>query len=88
MGLIKHRYYDHPEGQDIFGKLIITNAYTGTVGVIWSTYDVLMITKPQGYFNTISRYAYHTGPALGMATAFTVTTYLATKFRGKDDTYG
>lgn len=85
--LIKPRYYDQPEGKDLFGKLVITNAYMGTVGVIWSTYDVLMLTKPQGYFNTFSRYAYHTGPFMGMATAFTLTTYLANKFRGKDDTY-
>lgn len=85
--LIKPRYYDQPEGQDLFGKLVITNAYMVTFGAVWSTYDVLMITKPQGYFNTFSRFAYHTGPFMGMATAFTLTTYMANKFRGKDDTY-
>lgn len=80
------RYYDHPEGQDAFGKMIATNKYALSAGLIWSSYDVLMATKPQGYLATIGRYAYWTGPFMGMASAFTMTTLATTKLRGKCDT--
>lgn len=86
MSLANMKYYDHPEGQDAFGKMIATNKYALTTGLIWSSYDVLMVTKPQGYLATIGRYAYWTGPFIGMASAFTMTTLAATKIRGKCDT--
>lgn len=86
MSLLKLQYYDKPEGQDAFGKMVATNRYAFFAGLITSTYDVLFISKPQGYFNTIARYGYFTGPFMGMATAFTMTTYTTAKLRGKDDT--
>lgn len=85
MGILNFQYYDHPEGHDAFGKLVATNKYAAATGIVWSTYEVLMIKKPQGYFQTVSQYAYWTAPLMGMATAFTLTTYAATNLRGKDD---
>lgn len=86
MSLLNAKYYDKPEGQDAFGKMAATNRYAISAGLIWSTYDVLFISKPQGYINTIGRYGYFIGPYVGMASAFTMTTYAAAKLRGKDDT--
>lgn len=86
MSLLKAEYYDKPEGQDAFGKMVATNKIALGLGLIVSTYDVLFITKPQGYINTIGRYGYFTGPFLGMASAFTMTAYTANRLRGKDDT--
>lgn len=87
MSLAKLQYYDHPEGQDAFGKMVATNRYALTFGLIASSYDVLMYTKPSGYAATLGRFAYITGPMLGMASAFTMTTLVATKVRGKCDTW-
>jgi NADH dehydrogenase (ubiquinone) 1 alpha subcomplex subunit 11 len=44
-----------------------------------------MYSRPQGYFNTISRFAHFTVPFVGMAAAFTATTCVATNFRHKND---
>lgn len=85
MSLLKAQYYDKPEGEDVFGKMAATNRYALSAGLVWSTYDVLFISKPQGYIRAIGRYGYFTGPAMAMASAFTMTTYAATKLRGKDD---
>ena len=85
MSLLKANYFDHPDGTDASGKMIATNKYAIGTGLAWSTVDVLMLSKPQGYASTLARYAYFTGPLIGMATAFTMVTYFATNVRGKDD---
>lgn len=86
MNLGSHNYYDHPEGQDAFGKMVATNSYALTFGLGIAAYDVLMLSKPSGYLPTIGRFAYFAGPCMGMASAFTMTTLVANKIRGKDDT--
>lgn len=86
MSLAKLQYYDKPEGQDAFGKMVATNRYALLVGLTVSTYDVLMRTKPSGYMAAIGRFGFITGPCVGMASAFTMTTLAANKLRGKDDT--
>ncbi|ALC40497.1 CG9350, partial [Drosophila busckii] len=85
MSILRSKYYDHPDGEDAFGKIVATNKYALTAGLAWSTLDVLTLSKPQGYLPTIGRFAYNTGPLMGMATAFTLTTLAATNARGKDD---
>lgn len=85
MSLLRARYYDHPDGEDAFGKIVATNKYALSAGLAWSMFDVLTLTKPQGYGPTLGRFAYNTGPLMGMATAFTLTTLTATNVRGKDD---
>ncbi|XP_037024369.1 NADH dehydrogenase [ubiquinone] 1 alpha subcomplex subunit 11 [Bradysia coprophila] len=87
MSLLKVQYYDKPEGQDVFGKMVATNRTALAFGLVTSTYDVLFYTKPQGYIKTIGRYGYFCGPFVGMASAFTMTTYAANRLRGKDDTW-
>lgn len=85
MSLAKLQYYDKPEGQDAFGKMVATNRYALLVGLTASTYDVLMRTKPSGYMAALGRFGANTGPCIGMASAFTMTTLMSTKLRGKDD---
>uniref|UniRef100_A0A1L8EBD7 NADH dehydrogenase [ubiquinone] 1 alpha subcomplex subunit 11 n=1 Tax=Haematobia irritans TaxID=7368 RepID=A0A1L8EBD7_HAEIR len=87
MALSKAGYYDKPEGQDCFGKMVATNTYAATAGLAWSTVDVLMLSHPKGYLPTLARFAYNTGPMMGMASAFTLATYMATNVRGKDDRF-
>lgn len=88
MSLAKAQYYAHPEGKDAFGKMVATNRYALAVGLIASSYDVLMGSKPSGYAKTLGRFAYITAPCLGMASAFTMTTLALTKARdGKCDTW-
>lgn len=80
-----YKYYDSPEGHDAFKKLLVTLKYAGVVGVGAATMDVLTLSKPKGYGSTLGRYAYYTFPLMGMAAAFTTTTYIATNYRQKDD---
>ncbi|XP_037821326.1 NADH dehydrogenase [ubiquinone] 1 alpha subcomplex subunit 11-like [Lucilia sericata] len=85
MSLVKAGYYDKPEGQDCYGKMLATNSYAAAAGLAWSTIDVLMLSHTKGYIPTMARFAYNIGPMMGMASAFTLTTYIATNARGKDD---
>lgn len=61
--------------------------FQAVAGLTSATYDVVLYSKPKGIPNIIGRYAFHVGPMMGMATAFTTATYAATKFRGKDDSF-
>jgi len=81
------KYYNKPDGQDASGKMLATNKYALLSGLGWSTIEVLMVSKPQGYLPTLGRYIYFTVPFMGMASAFTMVTYTATNMRGKDDKY-
>lgn len=85
MSLLKAKYYDKPDGEDLTGKCISMNRVALQGAFAWSTVDVLMVSHPKGYLPTLSRYLYFCGPAAGMATAFAVGTYAATRLRGSDD---
>ncbi|XP_055707964.1 uncharacterized protein LOC129804573 [Phlebotomus papatasi] len=80
------RFYEYPDGKDAAGKMMVANAYALIGGLVISTYDVVMISKPVGFGNILAKYMYNTGPLMGMASAFTMGTYAATNLRGKDDT--
>lgn len=79
------RYYDHPDGNDASGKMLATNRYAIGAGLAMSTFDVLLYSKPKGTAQILGRYGYYLGPFVGMASAFTMTTYAMTNLRGKDD---
>ncbi|XP_053688243.1 uncharacterized protein LOC128737596 [Sabethes cyaneus] len=85
MSLLKSQYYDNPEGTDLVGKMIATNKYALALGVGFSSFEVLMVSKPKGIMPSLARYVYFTGPFVGMASAFTVGAYTANRLRGKDD---
>lgn len=85
MSLFTSQYYDKPEGEDYVGKMLATNriAVQGALGL--GTVDIIMATKPRGILPIISRYVWWTGPAVGMASAFTTGAYMSQKLRGKND---
>lgn len=80
-----YKYYDTPKGEDILKKLWISTKLAGSAGLMWSTIDVILNSKPKGYLPTIGRYMYITGPFIGMAGAYTVTSNVAASLRKKDD---
>nr|XP_034835620.1 NADH dehydrogenase [ubiquinone] 1 alpha subcomplex subunit 11 isoform X2 [Maniola hyperantus] len=83
--MLSYKYYDTPEGHDVFKKAVVTGKYAALAGLGTATLDVLMYSHPKGFFNTGFRYAYYIGPLVGMATAFTLTANYAHNVRGKDD---
>lgn len=83
--MLSYKYYDTPEGHDIYKKVFVTSKYAGLSGMALATMDVLMYSHPKGIFNTAYRYAYFVGPMVGMAAAFTVTANTAQNIRGKND---
>lgn len=85
MSLLNYKYYDSPEGQDVFKKCFVTSKYALMVGLPAATTDILMYSHPQGVINTLARFAYINGPLVGMAAAFTVAANVSQNFRGKND---
>ncbi|XP_028032326.1 NADH dehydrogenase [ubiquinone] 1 alpha subcomplex subunit 11 [Bombyx mandarina] len=83
--LLNYKYYDTPEGQDIFMKTFVTSKYAAVAGLAGASFDVLMFSHPKGFVNTIGRMGYIVGPLVGMAVAFTFTTNVAQNIRGKND---
>ncbi|XP_060805538.1 NADH dehydrogenase [ubiquinone] 1 alpha subcomplex subunit 11 [Amyelois transitella] len=83
--MLSYKYYDTPEGSDIFKKTFVTSKYAALSGIAYASFDVLMFSHPTGILNTLGRYAYIVGPMMGMATAFTVTANAAQNIRGKND---
>ncbi|XP_014365708.2 NADH dehydrogenase [ubiquinone] 1 alpha subcomplex subunit 11 [Papilio machaon] len=85
MSLLTYKYYDTPEGEDIYKKVFVTGKYATLTGLAVASFDVLMFSHPKGILNTTGRYMFYLGPLVGMATAFTVTANVAQKIRGKND---
>lgn len=85
MSLLTYKYYDSPEGQDVYKKVFVTSKYATITGLASATFDVLMFSHPKGFVNTAARYMFYIGPLVGMATAFTVTTNVAQNIRNKND---
>lgn len=83
--LIKYKYYDTPEGQDIFLKTISASKYALVAGLAAASLDVLMYSRPKGFASTAGRFAWFVGPMVGMAAGFTVTANAVQNIRGKND---
>lgn len=78
-------YKDHPDGQACFQKVFEATKYTGAVGFVLSTYDVLMVVKPQGYVPTLGIFLRTTVPCAAAGATFAAITCVSTNLRGKDD---
>ncbi|CAB3219755.1 unnamed protein product [Arctia plantaginis] len=85
--LLRYKYTDTPDGQDIFMKTVAASKYAALAGVAMSTFDVLMYSHPKGITGTVGRFAWYIGPLVGMASAFTVTANVARNVRGADDKF-
>lgn len=83
--LVKYKYYDTPEGQDIFFKTFAASKYAAMAGLALGSLDVLMYSHPQGFASTAGRLAWYIGPMVGMAAGFVVTTNAMQNIRGKND---
>lgn len=83
--LFKYKYYDTPEGQDIFLKAFACSKYAFLTGVTAGAYDTLMYSHPKGFVNTAGRFMWYVGPLVGMAASFAVATNVAQNIRGKND---
>lgn len=83
--MLRYKYYDTPEGHDIFLKTFVTSKYAALTGLGAATFDVLMFSHPKGIVNTAGRFMWYIGPLVGMAAAFSVTTNVAQNIRGKND---
>lgn len=83
--LIKYKYYDTPEGQDIFMKTFATSKYAAMAGLAMASLDVMMYSHPKGFANTAGRFAWFLGPMVGMAAGYVVTTNAMQNIRGKND---
>ncbi|XP_073954137.1 NADH dehydrogenase (ubiquinone) B14.7 subunit [Choristoneura fumiferana] len=83
--MLSYKYYDTPEGQDIYKKVFVTSKYATLAGLGLGTFDVLMFSHPKGLTGTVGRLAFYVGPTVGMAAAFTVTANVAQNMRGKND---
>ncbi|KAM3959434.1 NADH dehydrogenase (ubiquinone) B14.7 subunit [Aphomia sociella] len=83
--MLNYKYYDTPEGSDIFKKTFVTSKYAALTGLAAASFDVLMFSHPKGFVNTVGRYGFFVGPLVGMAAAFTVTTNIAQNARDKND---
>ncbi|KAJ8879922.1 hypothetical protein PR048_020543 [Dryococelus australis] len=82
---MNYEYYNSPEGEDCGQKLFYTTKLAGLAGLGISFVDCLLLSQPKGVVRTLGRVGYFTFPFVGMATAFTTTTCLATNLRHKDD---
>ncbi|XP_050731281.1 NADH dehydrogenase [ubiquinone] 1 alpha subcomplex subunit 11-like [Eriocheir sinensis] len=78
-------YEDHPDGKDCFHKITVATKYTGFLGLVASTVDVLMLSKTQGYVPTLGCYVKTTVPAAAAGATFAAVTCASTTMRGKDD---
>ncbi|CAD0202847.1 unnamed protein product [Chrysodeixis includens] len=83
--LLKYKYYDTPEGQDIFLKTVALGKYAALAGVAAASLDVLMYSHPKGLASTAGRFAWYIGPLVGMAAGYAVTHNCVQNFRGKND---
>ncbi|XP_064101315.1 uncharacterized protein LOC135211984 [Macrobrachium nipponense] len=78
-------YSDAPDGEECFEKIWTVSKAGGFIGVMLSTYDVLMYTKPQGYVPTIATYLKSTVPMVAAGATFAAVTCAACNIRKKDD---
>lgn len=83
----RYNYYESPEGKNVAMKTYALGRYAVAAGLIMGTSDVLMYSHAKGFVPMASRYLYHTGPLLGMAAAFTVTSNVACNIRNRDDQF-
>lgn len=55
--LFKYTYYDSPDGHDLIKKLLYTNKHVSVIGFGLATSEIILISKPFGYMNTLYRWA-------------------------------
>ncbi|KAF0772238.1 NADH dehydrogenase [Aphis craccivora] len=85
MSIFKYSYYDTPDGHDLVKKLFYTNKKVSIIGFGLASTEIILVSKPFGYLNTVYRYGQLMGPMLAATTTFCIVTHVSTNLRGKDD---
>ncbi|XP_030747154.1 uncharacterized protein LOC115875793 [Sitophilus oryzae] len=80
-----YEYFDTPDGQDTFKKLLAAYKPTTLVAGMLSTADVILVTHPKGVLPTLGRLAAVALPFYGITTTFVLATNTLTNLRQKDD---
>ncbi|XP_060536643.1 uncharacterized protein LOC132708365 [Cylas formicarius] len=80
-----YRYFDTPDGEDVFKKLWIVLKPSAVLAVAASTTDVLLYSKPKGFINILFRFSSISFPILTVSTAFVLSTNLVASIRKTND---
>ncbi|XP_041984549.1 NADH dehydrogenase [ubiquinone] 1 alpha subcomplex subunit 11-like [Aricia agestis] len=83
--LVNYRYYDTPDGCDMWKKVFVTSRYGLLVGAVLSTKDVLMFSHATTWPAIARRYAFHTTPYVAMGATFAIVANSVQNWRQKDD---
>ncbi|CAH0550646.1 unnamed protein product [Brassicogethes aeneus] len=78
------KFFDSPDGEDIFKKLSLALKPTILAAIGLSTADVLLYSHPKGYAKTLARYAFIGLPIIGITSTFVIVTNLAGSLRKQD----
>lgn len=78
------RYHDHPEGEDLMGKLVAVN-HLIYQGCLANGAMGFMQEKSQSLGSAFLKGYQYTWPGFAIASAFVATTFFSTNLRGKDD---
>lgn len=81
----KYHYYNRPEGEDLFGKLIHFNSLVFKPALMWGLYDAIAVRQEKTPFLRTVRTLYYVVPTMACATAFVTGAYAANRIRGQDD---
>lgn len=82
-----YRYYDSPDGQDLFRKTEYLCRKIGRSSGCFAAADVLLGMQPKSYWSMAERYFRVFAPPVAAGAVFTTTVYIATKLRKKDDAW-
>ncbi|XP_019879338.1 uncharacterized protein LOC109607267 [Aethina tumida] len=79
-----YKYFDTPDGENVFKKLVcvLKPTFLSALGV--STADVFLYSHPKGYAKILSRYAFIGLPMIGIATTFVLATNMCAKLTKQD----
>ncbi|XP_019879876.1 uncharacterized protein LOC109607855 [Aethina tumida] len=79
-----YKYFDTPDGEDVFKKLLCVLKPTFLTAFGVSTADVLLYSHPKGYAKILSRYAFIGLPIVGIASTFVLATNMCANIRKQD----
>ncbi|XP_076242573.1 uncharacterized protein LOC143184326 [Calliopsis andreniformis] len=83
--LTKYRYYDKPEGQDPFGKVMSLAVPTFYGSLVFGIHDVYIRARCATFPYAFARLAFWVIPPPSIAAVFASVTYISTRLRKKDD---
>lgn len=81
------KYYEKPEGVDIFEKWWNVMKATSFVAASASAADLVLYSRPTKYLPALGRIAFISLPIMGIASTFVLVANGAASFRKKDDVF-